>query len=135
MIATTELTAYLQAAWPGLRQVYQITRQRWGKGKHTVEVAYRITSLEPERADAKRLLALDRGHWGIENGLHHVRDVTLGEDACRVRSNNAPQVLAAARNLVLALLRPLGLPSIAAATRRIVMHPREGLRLLITPNC
>jgi Transposase DDE domain len=134
VIATTELTTYLQPAWPGLQQVYQITRQRWEKGKHTVEVAYRITSLEPERADAKRLLTLDRGHWGIENGLHHVRDVTLGEDACRVRSNNAPQILAAARNLVLGLLRPLGFPSIAATTRRIVMHPWEGLRLLITPN-
>jgi hypothetical protein len=95
-------------------------------------VAYRITSLEPERADAKRLLALDRGHWGIENGLHHVRDVSLGEDACRVRSQNAPQVLAAARNLTLGLLRSLGVPNIAAATRRIVMHPLEGLRLLLT---
>jgi hypothetical protein len=85
-------------------------------------------------ADAKRLLALDRGHWGIENGLHHVRDVTLGEDACRVRSQNAPQVLAAARNLALGLLRCLDFPSIASATRRIVMHPWEGLQLLITPS-
>jgi hypothetical protein len=97
-------------------------------------VAYRITSLGPEMADAKRLLALDRGHWGIENGLHHVRDVTLGEDACRVRSENAPQVLAAARNLALGLLRSLGIPSIATATRRIVMHPWEGLRLLLKPS-
>ena len=68
------------------------------------------------------------GHWGIENGLHHVRDQTLGEDACRVRRGNTPQVLAAARNLALGLLRPLQFPSIAAATRRIVMHPTEGLQ-------
>jgi hypothetical protein len=97
-------------------------------------VAYRITSLGPERADAQRLLALDRGHWGIENGLHHVRDVTLGEDACRVRSRNAPEVLAAARNLALGLLRTLGYPSIVAAMRRVVMYPREGLRLLTSPD-
>lgn len=113
-----------------MQQVCQVTRERWEGGKHTVEVAYRITSLEPERADAKRLLALDRGHWGIENGLHHVRDVSLGEDACRVRSGNAPQVLAAARNLALGMLRSLRFPSIIAATRRIVMHPEEGLRLM-----
>ena len=94
-------------------------------------MAYRITSLKPEQADAARLLELDRGHWGIENGLHHVRDVTLGEDACRVRSGNAPQLLAAARNLALGLLRPMGFPSIAAATRRVVMHPIEGLRRII----
>jgi hypothetical protein len=81
-----------------------------------------------------RLLVLDRGHWGIENELHHVRDVSLGEDACRVRSHNAPQVLAAARNLALGLLRSLGVSSITAATRRIVMHPLEGLRLLNTPR-
>jgi hypothetical protein len=130
LIASTELTAYLQPNWPGLQQVCQITRERWVKGKHTVEVAYRITSLEPERGNAKRLLALDRGHWGIENGLHYVRDVSLGEDACRVRSQNAPQVLAAVRNLVLGLLRSQRLPSIIAATRRIVMHPSDGLRLL-----
>jgi predicted transposase YbfD/YdcC len=134
VIATTELTTYLQSGWPDLQQVYQITRERRDKGKKTVEVAYRITSLRPDQADAARLLKLDRGHWGIENGLHHVRDVTLGEDACRVRSRSAPQLLAAARNLALGLLRPLGFPSIATATRRIVMHPIDGLRRIISPS-
>jgi hypothetical protein len=131
VIATTELTTYLRPQWPDLQQVYQIRRERWEKGNHAVEVAYRITSLRPDQADAKRLLELDRGHWGIENGLHHVRDVTLGEDACRVRSANAPQVMAAARNIALGLLGSLGFPSIAAATRRIVMHPLEGLRRIL----
>jgi hypothetical protein len=128
VIASTELTTYLRPRWKELGQVYQITRERWENHKHTIEVAYRITSLNPEQADAARLLELDRGHWAIENGLHHVRDVTLGEDACRVRSGNAPQVLAAARNLALGLLRTMGFPSIVAGTRRIVMHPIEGLQ-------
>ena len=51
------------------------------KGKTTVEVVHGITSLSRERADAARLLGLTRGHWGIENGSHYRRDVTLGEDA------------------------------------------------------
>jgi hypothetical protein len=131
VIASAELTAYLRPRWKDLGQVDQITRERWERGEHAVEVAYRITSLDPDQADAARLLELDRGHWGIENGLHHVRDVTLGEDACRVRSGNAPQLLAAARNLALGLLRPMGFPSIAVATRRIVMHPIEGLRRMV----
>jgi predicted transposase YbfD/YdcC len=114
-------------------QVYQITRERWEGDKHTVEVAYRITSLGADRADAARLLQLDRGHWGIENGLHHIRDVTLGEDACRVRTRNAPQVLAAARNLALGLLRGMGFTSIATANRRLAMHPIEGLRQIVGP--
>ena len=134
LVASTELATYLRPTWPDLQQVCQVIRERWKNGRHTVEVAYRITSLGPERANAKRLLALDRGHWGIENGLHHTRDVSLGEDACRVRSHNAPQVLAAARNLALGLLRSLGVSNIAAATRRIVMHPLEGLKLLISPR-
>lgn len=127
------MTAYLRPVWNDLGQVYQITRERREGDKHTVEVAYRITSLNPEQADAARLLELDRGHWGIENGLHHVRDVTLGEDACRVRSGNAPQLLAAARNLALGLLRTMDFPSIAAGTRRIVMHPIEGLQRMVKP--
>jgi predicted transposase YbfD/YdcC len=110
-----------------LEQVSQITRERWEKGTQRLEVAYRITSLQPKRADARRLLALDRGHWGIENGHHHVRDVTLGEDSCRDRSKNAPQVMAAARNLALGLLRIMHFPSIAAAARRMVMNPVERL--------
>jgi hypothetical protein len=131
VIASTELTAYLRPLWEDLGQVYRITRERRGSNGPTVEVAYRITSLKPEQANAARLLALDRGHWGIENGLHRVRDVTLGEDACRVRSGDAAQLLAATRNLALGLLRPMGFPSIAAAARRVVMHPIEGLRRMI----
>jgi predicted transposase YbfD/YdcC len=50
------------------------------KGKTAVEVVYGITSLSPARANAQRLLALVRDHWRIENSLHYVRDVTLGED-------------------------------------------------------
>ena len=44
------------------------------RGKTTVEIAYGITSLPPNQADAQRLLELNRNHWGIENKLHCVRD-------------------------------------------------------------
>ena len=67
----------------------------------TVEVVHGITSLSEGEADATGLLGITRGHWGIENGLHYVRDVTMGEDASRVRKGSSPQVLAALRNLVI----------------------------------
>ena len=54
-------------------------RTRRHKGRETVERAYAITSLPPERAAAARLLGIWRGHWGIENRLHWVRDVVFGE--------------------------------------------------------
>lgn len=96
---TTVLT--VGQKWAGLKQGFEITRERTIKGVTTVEVGYGITSLSEEKADATRLLGLIRGHWGIENGLHYVRDVTMGEDASRVRSGSAPQVMAALRNLVI----------------------------------
>ena len=85
-------------------------------------MVYAITSLSPARADAARLLALSRAHWDIENRLHWVRDVTLGEDACRVRTGSAPQVLAACRNAVLTLLRRLGSP-IVEGREHFQEHP------------
>jgi predicted transposase YbfD/YdcC len=75
----------LHAKWPGLAQGFELTRKRTIKGETTVEVIYGITSLKEQEANARRLLGLTRGHWGIENQLHYVRDVTLGEDGCRVR--------------------------------------------------
>ena len=125
---TTILTA--QQLWPGLKQGFELVRERTEKGKTTVEVVHGISSLSPERADAGRLLRLVREHWHVENRLHYVRDVTLGEDACRVRTGSAPQVLAALRNAVVHLLSGVKAPSRAAAIRRLGTHPEEALDLL-----
>jgi predicted transposase YbfD/YdcC len=99
---TTVLT--LHEKWAGLQQGLKIRRERTINGQTTVEIVYGITSLSEEQADATQLLELVRTHWQIENCLHYVRDVTLGEDACRVRRGQAPQVLAALRNAVVHLL-------------------------------
>lgn len=132
MRTTSVLT--LHQKWPGLAQGLEITRERTVKGVTTVEVEYAMTSLKPEEADARRLAGLVREHWGIENTLHYVRDVTLGEDACRVRKGSAPQVLAAVRNVVIHLLGGLGASSHAAAIRRLNAHPKEALDLLDLPQ-
>jgi hypothetical protein len=120
--------------WAGLKQGFELTRKRTIKGQTTVEVVYGITSLREEVASAQRLLGLARGHWGIENRLHYVRDVTLGEDASRVRKGSAPQVLAAVRNVVVHLLAGVEAPSRAAAIRRLNNHPEEALALLGLPQ-
>src|SRR3954465_3792487 len=101
------LASYL-SQWPGLRQVCRIERRRSLPGKDSIEVVHAITSLSRERADAASLLNIARGHWGIENRLHHVRDRTCREDACRTRSGNAPQTLAALRNAALTIHRRRG---------------------------
>jgi hypothetical protein len=132
-LRTTQILT-LHQKWPGLAQGFELTRQRTIQGETTVEVVYGITSLKEGEADARKLLGLARGHWGIENKLHYVRDVTLGEDGCRVRKGSAPQVLAAVRNAVLHLLAGVEAPSYAAAIRRLNNHPEEALALLDLPQ-
>lgn len=75
-----------------------------------------------------------REHWRIENCLHYVRDVTLGEDACRVRKGGAPQVLAALRNAAIHLLAGVGAESRATTTERLAAQPKEAINLLATPS-
>ena len=130
--ASTALSQYLD--WPGLGQVCCVERTRRRKGIETVERAYAITSLPPERADAARLLEIWRGHWGIENRLHWVRDVVFGEDLSQVRTESAPQLLAALRNLVIGMLRLGGVKNIAAALRHYGWKPWETLTLIGLPT-
>lgn len=123
--STDALRDYLD--WPGSEQVCKVEREVERKGKLTTDVRYAITSLEVE---AVRLLGYVRGHWKIENRLHYVRDVTLGEDGSQVRSGAAPEVMAILRNIVLGLLRRRGDNNIAAAIREIGWKPGEALRIL-----
>lgn len=129
---TTTLT--VGQDWAGLRQGFEVTRERTVRGVKSVEVVYGITSLAPERADAATLLALLRNHWLVENRLHYVRDVTLGEDACRVRSGNAPQVLAALRNAVVHLLAQVDADSCPEAIELLQVHPNHAKRLIGIPQ-
>lgn len=98
-------------------------------GQTTHLVRYFLTSLGFQ-VPARQLLRLIREHGHIENRLHDVRDVTLGEDASQVRSGAAPEALAGLRNAVLGLLRQHGYDTIAAALRHFAWSPGAALRLL-----
>lgn len=133
--ASTDLTPYLVAhsPWPDLAQVAQLTRTVTSSATGSVrtDTVYLITTLTPAQASPERLLALIRGHWQIENGLHYVRDVTFGEDRSRLRSGNAPQILAACRNFAITLIHRSGSCDIAASRRAFAYHPRRALNLLL----
>lgn len=128
LVSTTALNGYTD--WPGCRQVFKITRSRTISGMTESEVSYGITSLSREKAEAARLLELTRGHWGIENRVFYVRDVTFGEDQCRVRSGSAPLILSALRNVAIAVLNLAGATNKAARLRRHAAHPDEALALI-----
>jgi predicted transposase YbfD/YdcC len=113
-----------------MAQAFKLVRERTIRGKTTTEVSYGITSMPADLADAPALLRLTREHWGIENRVFHVRDVTCGEDHCRVRTGDAPIILSTLRNVALNLLRWTGVDNIAAALRRHAAHPLEALALI-----
>ncbi len=100
----------------------------------TVEVVYDITGLGPGRADAAALSAYPRDHGCIENRLHYVRDATLGEEACRVRSGAAPRVLAGLRNAVVHLLADVEAGSRPEAIERLQINPEQAKRLIGIPQ-
>ena len=105
---TASIADHLAPIWCGLAQVCRLTRQRIIRGKESTETVYAITSLAADKADPARLLGLSREHWGIENRLHYVRDVTYREDQARTNAGHAPEALAALRNTALTMLRRLG---------------------------
>ncbi len=123
-------------AWPHLVQAARVERRRTvghrGQWHEEVEVTYAVTSLPPDRADARTLLGHLRGHWGIENKVHYVRDVTFDEDRSQVRTGAAPQVMAATRNLAIALLRRAGHTNIAAALRTYAGRPADAVTLVLS---
>jgi hypothetical protein len=86
-----------------------------------------VTSLPPEQAGPDRLLQLNRGHWGIENRSHYVRDLTYDEDRSRIRVGNGPAIMASLRNFAIALARLRGAKNIASALRAFAHHPGRAL--------
>jgi hypothetical protein len=94
----------LRGAW----QVLAVRRERVFLGRQAKapgdETGYYITSVAAAQLTDAELLEAVRGHWdATENGSHHRRDVSFGEDACGVSHRGAAQVLACLRNLALGL--------------------------------
>lgn len=92
--------------WPYLEQVFQLERRfiSTKTGEVQEQVVYGFTSLTREEITPKKLLKKIRSYWGIENGLHYRRDVTLREDRTRMTKGNTAQVMACLNNLVIGLI-------------------------------
>ena len=88
--------------WTGLRSVCMVESERRIGDKVSIETRYFLSSLEGDAAKVARAVRL---HWGIENGLHHVLDVSMGEDACGIWKDHGPENLATLRRFAVSLLR------------------------------
>ncbi|WP_434742723.1 ISAs1 family transposase [Micromonospora sp. SH-82] len=111
--------------FPHAEQAVRITRTRTVKGKTSRETAYLTVSLPAGQAQPADLGTWARSEWHIENRLHHVRDVTLREDAHQARTGNGPAVFATLHNAAIRCHRIDGATNIAEATRRANHRPRE----------
>jgi len=88
--------------WKDLKSVVMVESERFIGDKLSVETRYYLSSLEN---DAKLLNESVRSHWGVENSLHWVLDVTFDEDRSRIKKENAPENFGLLRRLALCLLK------------------------------
>ncbi|MEI6179716.1 MAG: ISAs1 family transposase, partial [Chloroflexales bacterium] len=104
VISDPDAIAYLNAdnRWRDLSRVALIEAERTVNGATSIEQRYYLLNQVTAAATVNDLV---RGHWGIENRLHWVLDVPFHEDACRIRSGDAPQNMAVIRHSALNLLR------------------------------
>lgn len=132
----------IRALFPHVRQIAKVIRTRtvtrWESDgskrarvtKTSTETVYLITSLTAREAAPEHIAAYIRAHWGIENQVHWVRDLTLREDSSKVRAASRPANLATLRNAQLGVIRQHGSNDIAA-TRREARHDNDLLHALL----
>ncbi len=122
---STALNAYLN--FPHVGQVFLIEREAIQKktGKCSREIALGITSRTPQEATPQRVLAVNRGHWGIES-VHFIIDWNYDEDRCRIRAGFGPENVTRLRRFAVGVLKSFQKPaqSIAEMMRLLCFRTR-----------
>ena len=126
---TTRLNEHLN--FPHLGQAFLVERTTIDKktDKHSVELAFGITSHAPDSADARRLLEPDRGHWTVE-AVHNILDNAFDEDRARIRAGHGPVNTTRLRRLAIGIIRQHTDDCVAAVMRRLNRNPRRVLDYL-----
>jgi predicted transposase YbfD/YdcC len=126
--------------WPGIKSVIKVISVREIKDKKTAEHRFYLSSMPA--ASVKLSGDAVRSHWGVENGLHHLLDVTFGQDKSRIRNGNAPENFGIMRHLAMNILRGApeakkGSPSIKLKRRRAGMdlnYLKQIIKKAVTPD-
>ena len=129
---SSQLKDYLQ--WPYLEQVFMLDRRYTSTktGETNQQTRYGFTSLPRNKITPDKLLEMTRSYWGIENGLHYRRDVTLNEDRTRMTKGDLAQAMACINNLVIGLLSgKLKYRYLPDARRFFDAHPAKAFDLVL----
>lgn len=117
--ATTELNDYLD--FPHVGQSFAIERQITNKktGKQSREIAYGITSKNPDQCNPQSLLSTNRNHWTIENSCHYVIDWNFDEDRSRIRTGYGPENITRLRRFAVGIIKAKKVRSVAQKMREL----------------
>ena len=115
-VSVSENLEGISDQWIGLNQLISIQRIIKTKGKKTEETAYFISSKQSNAFAYNEGIRL---HWAIENSLHYVKDVTLKEDASKIKTGNAPQNISTIKNISMNILRTNEYDNMAQAMRLV----------------
>lgn len=122
---------YQPSPWAGLQSIVMVVRVRHLWNKTTRDVQFYLSSLPCNAVEIGRAI---RAHWGIENQLHWVLDVTFGEDASRIRTKNSPENFALLRRMAVSLLNQetSSKRSLRQKAKRAAMDSNYMLQVLAT---
>jgi hypothetical protein len=125
------------ADFPGLRQLGCIRRRVYlDQQLISEEIRYFVSSASKRKLSPKKFLKGIRGHWQVENSLHHVKDRSWHEDKMYSKSLELGWILAKLRNQALNIIRLLadkfGLKaeSMPKITARLLSKPKHTLKLM-----
>lgn len=115
--------------FPHARLVARIVRTRTdiSTGVASTQTVYAVTNLDWAQARGADLAKIIRGHWAIENRVHHVRDTTFDEDRSQLRTGHGPRVMATLRNVAIGLIRTTNPNANIVATTRSLGRRTEHL--------
>lgn len=122
---TSELNDYLN--FPHVAQAFVIERQRTNKktgATSTPELAYGVTSVPANRADAQQVLATNRGHWCIENSCHWIIDWNFDEDRSTIRTGFGPENITRLRRFAVSIIKGKGITNVAQKMRQLNRNVR-----------
>ena len=121
---TTQLNTYLD--FPHVKQAFMIKRESTEKktGKYSCDIAFGITSRDKAQADAQLLLAINRGHWVIENSCHYILDWNYDEDRSRIRTGYGPENMTRLRRFAIGVIKAKGVTNVAQKMRQLTRNVR-----------
>jgi predicted transposase YbfD/YdcC len=108
--------------WLGVNSIIKVVSTREINGKITVENRFYISSLK--HIELQKIAGSIRNHWGIENSLHYVLDVTFNQDKCRIRKEHGPENVSIIRKIVLNLVKLAPRPDDSRKIRLTIKRKR-----------